>query len=130
MLRCVSYNCNSVRNNANIVKALLDTSDIVFLQELMLNKSDLGVLNDFHKDFRHTAYVKDRETEGINEGRPSGGVAIFWRCDLSLTVSPVIVDDSIIGIILMNDSVSLFFLNVYLPRDFQPTDSLDKYKTL
>ena len=128
ILRCVSYNCNSVRNNANILEDLLDTSNIVFLQELMLNKSDLGVLNDFHKDFRHTAYVKDRETEGINEGRPSGGVAIFWRCDLSLTVSPVIVDDSVIGIILINDSVSLFFLNVYLPCDFQTMDSLDKYR--
>ena len=128
MLRCVSYNCNSVRNNADIVKALLETSDIVFLQELMLNKSDLGVLNDFHRDFRHTAFVRDREAEGINEGRPSGGVAIFWRRDLSLTVSPIIVDESIIGIVLKNDNVNLLFLNVYLPCDFQTMDSLDRYR--
>ena len=71
MVRCASYNCNSVRNNWEIVKDLLNCNDIVFLQELILNKKDLPILNDLHKDFRHIAYAKDRDSEGIVEGRPA-----------------------------------------------------------
>ena len=128
MLKCASYNCNSIRNNAEIVKSLLDSFDIVFIQELMLNKSDLSLLNDFHEDFRHIAFVKDREAEGINEGRPSRGVAIFWRQDLSSIISPVFIDDSIIGIVLIIDNVKYLFLNVYLPYDQRNSQSLDRYR--
>ena len=60
MARVVSYNCNSIRNNSEIVKSLLLDADILFIQELMLEKSDLGILNDFNSNFRHVAYVKDR----------------------------------------------------------------------
>ena len=79
MLRCVTYNCNSIRNNSENIKHLLSSSDIVFLQEIMLNKTDLPILNDFHKEFMHIAFVKDGESSGISEGRPSKGVAIFWK---------------------------------------------------
>ena len=77
MLRCATYNCNSVRNNAEIVKNILNNVDILCLQEIMLNKSDLDILKNFDNTFDYVAYVKDRETMGINEGRPTAGVAIF-----------------------------------------------------
>ena len=99
-MKCVSYNCNSVRNNAEIVKVLLENNDMVFLQELMLNKSDLPLLHEFNENFTHIAFVKDRESEGINEGRPAKGVAIFWRKELSCFISPVLVNDFIIGVVL------------------------------
>ena len=128
MLRCVSYHCNSIRNNSQIVKNILDSSDILFLQELMLEKSDLPILNDFHKDFKHFASVKDRESEGIVEGRPSGGVAIFLRRSLSLVVSPIYIDESMIGVIIESNSTRYLFMNVYLPCDRQSFDSLDNYR--
>ena len=77
MCKITSYNCNSIRNNAEIVKSLFIDADILMLQELMLDKRDLPLLNDFNEDFNHVAYVKDRESEGICEGRPARGVAIF-----------------------------------------------------
>ena len=83
MAKIISYNCNSIRCNSEIVKSLLVDADILFLQELMLERRDLGFLNDFNDNFRHVAYVKDRESGGICEGRPSKGVAIFWRTSLS-----------------------------------------------
>ena len=95
MLRCVTCNCNSIRNNSEIVKHLLSSSDIICLQEIMLNKSDLPLLNDFHKEFMHVAFVKDRESEGIIEGRPSKGVAIFWKKHLSSLISSIIINDTI-----------------------------------
>ena len=79
MITFVTYNCNSIRNNSETVKSLFDKADVILLQELMLCKSDLPLLNDFHERFNHIAFVNDRESDGICEGRPSRGVAIFWR---------------------------------------------------
>ena len=128
MVKCTSYNCNSIRNNSEIVKALLQSSDIVFLQEIMLNRSDLFLLNDFHPDFKYAAFVKDRDAEGINEGRPSRGVAIFWRRNLSSIISPVLINDFIIGVVLKYENKKFLFLNVYMPCDLQNFDSLDRYR--
>ena len=131
MIKFVSYNCNSVRKNAETVINLLNKADVVFLQELMLSKSDLPVLHDFHSDFDHAAYVKDCESQGINEGRPSSGVAIFWRKHLTSLITPLIIDDSLIGAIFRdNDNVNnnILFLNVYLPCDTQTADAFDKYR--
>ena len=128
MLNIVSYNCNSVRNNVDIVKSLFSESDIVMLQELMLEKRDVGVLNDFNKDFKHIAFVKDREMEGICEGRPARGVAIFWRNHLSTMISPVFVNDFIIGIVFRSNDFNVLILNVYMPCDLQTLDSFENYR--
>ena len=127
MVKCVSYNCNSIRNNSEIVKTLLQSSDVLFLQEIMLNRADLSMLNDFDQNFKQVTFVKDRDAEGINEGRPSRGVAIFWRRDLPANISPILINDFIIGIVLENGNDKFLFLNVYLPTDLQNFDSLDNY---
>ena len=131
MVKCSSHNCNSIRNNSENVKELLNKNDIVFLQELMLCKSDLCILNNFDSRFEYAAFVQDRESEGINEGRPSKGVAIYWRKRLSLNITPLIIDDSLIGIILdsLDDNNNkTLFLNVYLPCDSQNSESFDSYR--
>ena len=128
MVKVISYNCNSVRNNSEIVKSFFNNADIICLQELMLERRDLDILNDFNENFKHVAFVKDRESEGVCEGRPSGGVAIFWRANLSPFISPVIVNDFIIGIIIETKNFKVLFLNVYLPCDKQNMNSVDKYK--
>ena len=128
MLRCATFNCNSVRNNAEIVKNILGNVDILCLQEIMLNKGDLDILNSFDNKFDYTAYVKDRETLGINEGRPTAGVAIFWRRNLSSHIIPVTIDDSLIGIKLDNGEEVILLLNAYLPCDLQNMNALDRYR--
>ena len=131
MVKLISYNCNSIRNNSEIVKDLLNKTDILFLQEIMLCKSDLALLNDFNEDFESVGYVKDRECEGINEGRPSKGVAIYWRKSLSPYAVPLLIDDSMIGLVLTNPDNSCsktLFLNVYMPCDSQTPDAFDKYR--
>ena len=78
MANIVSYNCNSIRNNSETVKSLLEKCDILCLQEIMLEKKDTDISNDFNPNFKHIVSVRDREMEGICEGRPSSGIAIFW----------------------------------------------------
>lgn len=130
MIKFVSYNCNSVRNNIEIVKSIMSQADIVMLQELMLSKSDLPLLNDIDNEFSNVAFVKDRESDGINEGRPTKGVAIFWRKTLALRVDPVLVNDSVIGIMISNGSIDIMVLNVYMPCDFQNSDALHNYRSM
>ena len=127
MVNIVSYNCNPIRNNAEIVKSLFIDSDIVMLQELMLEKRDLCVLNDFNKNFKHIAFVKDREMDDVCEGRPSRGVAIFWRNNLSMMISPVFINDFLIGIVLKSKSFNILIINVYMPCGFKNLESLEIY---
>ena len=98
----------------------------------MLCKSDLGLLKDFNENFECIGFVKDRESEGINEGRPSRGVAIYWRRFLSPYVAPLTVDDSLIGLILTNPNDcqnKSLFLNVYLPCDSQTPEAFHNYRS-
>ena len=127
-MKKTSYNCNSIRNNFENVRSLLEVSDIVLLQELMLEKRDLDVLYDLHNDFKYVAEVRDREMEGICEGRPSRGVAVYWRDTFSSSISPVYVSDSLIGIVLNSGSSKLLILNVYLPCDTQNVFAVNEYK--
>ena len=127
-LCCVTFNCNSIRNNKEIVKNILKEADVVCLQELMINKGDLDVLDSLDSNFNNISFAKDKETEGISEGRPSAGVAIYWRSHLSRYISPLLIDEYIIGIILNNGSKKVLFLNIYLPCDLQTFEALDDYR--
>ena len=129
MVKIASYNCNSVRNNSEIVKNVLNANDIVCLQELLLSKSDLPVLNDFNENFNTIAFVEDRETQGINEGRPSRGVAIFWRKSFTSNVTPILIDDRMIGLCLNSDAINVLLLNVYLPCDKQNLEAIHEYRS-
>ena len=59
MVKIVSYNCNSIRNNIEIVQMLTEDYDIVCLQELMLFPEDLGILSRINDNFDFVADVKD-----------------------------------------------------------------------
>ena len=117
MVKVVSYNCNSVRSRAENVKTLLRENDIVCLQEIMLCKSDLPILNNFNDDFNNVAFVEDREGLEINEGRPTRGVAIFYRKSISPNVTTLFIDDSVIGLIISKEKDKMLLLNVYCPCD-------------
>ena len=61
MVKITSYNCNSFRNNLQVISNLMANNDIVLLQELMLMKSDVSVLDIFNDDFNYVACVDERE---------------------------------------------------------------------
>ena len=100
MIKLCTYNCNSVRVNFENVRNIMSRCDIVCLQELMLCKGDQPILNELNDDFENVAFVQDRDSVGIVEGTPTRGVAVLWRKTLSHYISPILIDDSAIGIIL------------------------------
>ena len=64
----------------------------------------------------------------ICEGRPSKGVAIFWREHLSPFISPLLVNDSLIGLLVKSTNFKLLLLNAYLPCDKQTAAALEDFK--
>ena len=130
MIKVASYNCNSVRCHFENVRNILCDVDIIFLQELQLCKSDLLMLIDLNNDFENISFVQDREAEGIIEGRPTKGVAILWRKNLSSFISPLIIDDSMIAIIISNMKKKILLLNVYMPCDLQTAEALENYRCM
>ena len=126
-LDIVSYNCHSVRNNIGIVREILQVSDIVILQELMLNEADINFMHAIDKDFEVIACVKDKVCDGIASGRPAKGVAIMCRKKVGCDYEPLMVDDRIIGVHIIEGHLKTLLLNVYLPCDCRDSDSLDKY---
>ena len=57
MVKIISYYCNSFRNNLQVISSLMANNDIILLQELMLMKSDVSVLDIFNDDFNFVACV-------------------------------------------------------------------------
>ena len=51
VIRISSYNCNSVRANFENVRNIMTDCDVVCLQELLLCKSDLHILDELNDDF-------------------------------------------------------------------------------
>ena len=68
--KCVTYNCNSIRNKIEIIKSLTANFDIVILQEILLLQSDLGYLDNISNEHFSYSCVKDNIIDGINVGRP------------------------------------------------------------
>ena len=50
-MRVAFFNCNSIRSNAEVCKQLCEENDIVLIQELMVPRQMLGILNNIHPDF-------------------------------------------------------------------------------
>ena len=128
MIKVASYNCNSIRCNIENVKDLLKRNDIVALQELMLLEDDLGYLSGIDSNMSHTAFVRDNIENGINTGRPSKGVALFWNKSFT-SIVPLKINEWLIGIIFESAIGRTLILNVYLPYDNGSTDSIDNYRS-
>ena len=128
MLRFATYNCNSVRKNIESVRDLLKNNDIVFLQEIMLLNDDLYFLDLIDNDFICTAKVKDEYCNGIATGRPSAGVAIFYRKSYLNLIQCFSINECLNGIIIDTNIGKILALNVYLPYDNRDLDSLDKFR--
>ena len=104
MVRIVSFNCNSIKNNNELVKCLLNDNDIVILQELMLSECDIDYLALLHPDYEYTCGVQDTLTiQGeYTTGRPSKGVAIMWRKQYSSFIKPLPIDNTMNAVIIFS----------------------------
>ena len=123
-LKVASFNCNSIRKNVEIVKNLLHDNDIVLLQEIIITYSEIDFLNRINDEF-HCSFVPsfDPTLNGLN-GRPKGGLCIFWRISLNDIIKSTPYTDNIMGVKIGNSNFSILLLNVYMPHDDRSALSL------
>ena len=76
-LGVITYNCHSLRANREFVKSLLQSCDILCLQETLIDDNNSSEL-DLDQNF-NSCYTPATRTETVFVGRSSGGLAIYWR---------------------------------------------------
>jgi exonuclease III len=116
-LNITSYNCHGVFNSCMYIQMLLNSSDVLCIQEHYMCEDYVNFLHTMssnHRCFARCASYYDDNDIMVRKG----GVAIFWKMDLNCVVTKLddIDNDRIIGIkILQHDVKALCVFNVYLP---------------
>ena len=84
-LRLCTYNCRGSRSGSNYVSSILDSYDLIFIQEHWLLPDHLGALNNISDDFISVG-VSGIDTSEVLVGRPYGGCGILLLKSLSSCV--------------------------------------------
>ena len=114
-IRLVSYNTRGLRSLT--IPSLFDAYDIILLQETLLCKQDLGLLNTLSPEFQGTGVAVTDISLGIHKGRPSGGCALLWRKTLASIIKEIDFDLDWLTAISINspNHEILYIITVYLP---------------
>ena len=126
-LKVISYNCQSVRSNYEIISKLLNDCDILFLQETFLTDVNKDILDIINVDFSSAQTTAIRKCDQFF-GRASGGLAILWRKSCKIKTFPIYFNERIMAIKLIIGESSYLLINVYLNCDYGNNESLIEYK--
>lgn len=96
-MRVASYNCRGLRVGSSagdrarriVVDSLMQSCDILCLQEAFLPKQDLEKLNSFKDNFYAAGESTTDLSMGIMRGRIAGGVAILWHKKLDSVIKVI-----------------------------------------
>ena len=130
----MSYNARGLRvghseadkSRRFVVDKLLETSDVLCIQETFLPKQDLERLNSLHNDFYGAGESTTDLSNNIVRGRIPGGVAILWNKKYDQLVNVVRMDvDWAIGIEFNCGGKKIIILNIYTP--YESSHNEDEY---
>ena len=128
-LRVISYNCQSFNSKTQIIESLLNSCDILCLQETLLNDENSSNLDKLDHNFLTAHVPAVRNLENFR-GRASGGLALFWRKSDNVKCFPVLFSDRVMGLRIHFNDINYLLLNVYCFCDYGNIDSLINYKSL
>ena len=119
-LPTLSYNSMGWNNHKiDFIRTLLITHGIMFcaVQEHFLLKQNLYKL-DCMEGFEVFS-IPAHKNNLVNSGRPSGGLALFYKQDLSKWTSRLTVPNSyrVQGLKIALPNSTLLFINAYFPND-------------
>ena len=105
---------------------LLQSVDILCLQETFLAKQDLGLLNSFNDNFHGAGESTTDLTMGIVRGRIPGGVAILWHKEMDSVIKVIRLQvEWCIAVQFKTNYKEFTVLNVYMPFESQQNE--DEY---
>ncbi len=120
-LQIASFNMHGFNSSWHYLQQLLESHDILFLQEHWLSPSQLHYLDGVNSNF--IVYCKSsmesKCSSGILQSRPFGGVSVMFnknlRCNVSYSASDA--DCRIICITILGDCGNTLVLGCYFPCD-------------
>ena len=128
-IRVCSFNCQSLNRKSQVVQSLLSNYDILFLQETLVNEFNSEILDSLDPNFL-SYYVPAVRKSNVFSGRPSGGLAAFWRKSEDWKVTMFNFSPRIMGMRIEIDTVHYLILNIYCICDYGTLDSLIEYKSI
>ena len=112
----MSFNCHGYNNGLSYVPVLLDSSDIVLLQEHWLSDSELGKLC-FDGFVTHA--ISGFDSSALLRGCPFGGCAILYRQSLVNSIQQVKTSSHRYCAVKIGfHNCNCLLVNVYLPSDY------------
>lgn len=128
-LKITSFNCNSIRRNIDIIREIMKYSDIVLLQEICLTVEDIIFCDSIDVSFEFVINPSVYGDENVTcEGRPKGGVAIFWKKFIGVKIIPLTFVNNIIGVKIISGNKEWLILNVYFPCENYSREALCLYR--
>ena len=112
-LQICSYNCNSIRKKVDIVRQLMNSQDIILLQEIILLNEDSDFIYGICDIFDAIILPSKCPVSECFEGGPSGGLAILWRKSLNISVNLVTENDNFIVALLNCTDRFIGLVNIY-----------------
>ena len=96
-LRNFSFNCRSFRSNKYLINKLVEKCDILLLQETLITDYIGNELDLITEGNSARTYIPAKQCN-LSVGRPSAGIAIYWRFINNLTCETIRDVDRIIGL--------------------------------
>ena len=125
--RLISYNSTGFNAaKAEFIRFLSSTLsvDIFCIQEHFLLRTNVSKIQNEFKNFNSSILPATKKNNVLSSGRPSGGLAIFWKNSLNKVVKQIKIPDSNrIQAININDKIII--LNCYFPCDTQDNNFND-----
>ena len=129
-IRFVTYNCFSIRRKSEIVRPLLSKCDILLCQEINLLQEYCHMLANFSELF-NVKFVPSELSDSVDgDGRPKGGLAMFYRKSLKITVKPIIENFNYCLYKILYGGELFHVVNIYMPCDLRNIESNNRYQIL
>ena len=98
------------------IMSLFDKYDIVCVQETWYAYQDLYILHNLHTECRGTGVSTTEYNDGLVQGHPPGGVAIFWRKRLDNIIKTIDTHCNwCTAVEISTGSNYIVLISVYLP---------------
>ena len=123
-LSLVSYNCKGFNNGLSYLPVLIDSFDVILLQEHWLSDSELDRLCF---DGFVTSAISGFDNSVLLHGRPFGGCAILYRQNLVSSFKQVSTcSRRFCAVKIVVHDCCCLLINVYLPTDYRSTAATDQ----
>ena len=109
-----------------VILSLLDTCDVLVLQETMLVESMHHILDNLNDDFMTFSVPASRD-DSCFFGRSSGGLAVFVRKLANISFNQIFFSRRFQGIKMVCTGKTFLLVNMYAPCDYRNSESFIEY---